>query len=81
MVRHLSATHPGQRRDEGSAVRYARTAEDEVFELPRVSRLGCCDCGLIHDVAWSVFGKRLFMRVRRNERATAQRRRHLKVKK
>ncbi len=40
----------------------------------------CCDCGLVHDVVWSYDKKtkELGMAVRRNNRATAQRRKSIK---
>ncbi len=51
-------------------------------------RLCCCDCGLVHDIEFRPFLKsrlidqrktKLEIRLRRNNRATAQIRRHLKT--
>lgn len=47
-------------------------------------RMGCCDCGLVHEMQFRVTGEydRVEFRVRRNNRATAQlRRRHKEEKK
>jgi hypothetical protein len=41
-------------------------------------RLACCDCGLVHDMEFRANGDAVEFRVRRNERATAARRRHAK---
>ncbi len=42
-------------------------------------RLACCDCGLVHDVVIvRGRGKELGIAARRNNRATAQRRRKVK---
>ena len=38
-------------------------------------RLACCDCNLVHDVVFVVEDGKLGMAARRNNRATAQRRR------
>jgi len=66
------------------------------WELPEMKgyRLGCCGCGLVHDVAFKVVSAtknpsseyeceelddetlRVLMRARRNNRSTAQIRRH-----
>lgn len=45
-------------------------------------KLGCCDCGLTHDMQFRVTDEydRVEFRVRRNNRATAQVRRHRKLK-
>lgn len=42
-------------------------------------RMGCCDCGLVHDMDFRVVGDRVEFRARRNERATAAKRRWKKV--
>lgn len=43
-------------------------------------RLTCCDCGLVHDMQFRVTDDydRVEFRARRNNRATAQVRRHMK---
>jgi hypothetical protein len=41
-------------------------------------RIACCDCGLVHDLAFSVGADdQIYMKAQRNRRATAQRRRHI----
>ena len=37
--------------------------------------LKCCDCGLVHDIAFVAQGKKIGVAARRNNRATAARRR------
>lgn len=40
-------------------------------------RFACCDCGLVHEFAFDVKGKKeLLMAMQRQKRATAQLRRH-----
>lgn len=43
-------------------------------------RIGCCDCGLVHDIVVCVNSKRrgsvIGIAAQRNERATGQKRRH-----
>lgn len=41
-------------------------------------RIACCDCGLVHDVLVVAKGKEIGIAARRNNRATAQRRRKKK---
>lgn len=63
--------------------RYVQRYDGEGFTVPvnEIYRLACCDCGLVHDVViTSEDGQPVGMAVRRNNRATAQRRRHLKKK-
>jgi len=57
--------------------RYTQRHDGEGFEVPlgEVYRLACCDCGLVHDVAFAYEDGRLGMAVRRNNNATAARRR------
>ena len=60
-------------------------AQDGVpMDVPKDWHLACCDCGLIHVFTFSFRkeGKTQFLQasVRRDNRATAQRRRHMKVK-
>lgn len=45
-------------------------------------RMACCDCGLVHEVQFKTHleGNVLLMRVRRLNRSTAAKRRHMKPK-
>lgn len=62
--------------------RYVKRKDGEGFNIRNreVFRLGCCDCGLVHNLVVSVRGKRrgfiLGIAAERNERATAAKRRH-----
>ncbi len=62
--------------------RYKQRVDGEGFEVPlgEVYRIACCDCGLVHDVVWVFEDGRLGMAARRNNRATAQKRRWRKAK-
>ncbi len=62
--------------------RYRQRADGEGFVVPlnEVYRLACCDCGLVHDVVWVYKKGELGMATRRNNRATAQKRRWRKAK-
>jgi hypothetical protein len=43
-----------------------------------VYRIACCDCGLVHDLEFRLDrDNQIYMRARRNRRATGQRRRYL----
>lgn len=58
--------------------RYKTLADAEGIELEsgKPFRFACCDCGLVHDVVIvSQDGKPVGFAVRRNKRATGQRRR------
>lgn len=58
--------------------RYKSRKDGEGFAVPSgdVYRLSCCDCGLVHDMVFvSDDGKPIGIAARRNNRATAQRRR------
>jgi len=62
--------------------KYIQRQDGEGFELPigKIYRLACCDCNLVHDVVFVVEDGKLAMAARRNNRATAQRRkRNVKV--
>ena len=63
--------------------RYVQRRDGEGFEVPvgEIYRLACCDCGLVHDVVFVVEGGNLGMAARRNNRATAQKRRRMKLRK
>ena len=62
------------------ARKYVQRVDEEGFEVPlmEIYRIACCDCGLVHDVVWAYEDGKLGMATRRNNRATAQRRRHMK---
>ena len=64
------------------ATRYKLRNDGEGFTIPSgvLYRLGCCDCGLVHDVVLvsSGKGKDIGFAARRNARATAQLRRKMK---
>lgn len=62
-------------------MKYVQRKDGEGFEVPsgEVYRLACCDCGLVHDIVLvSEDGKSIGFAARRNNRATAQRRRRRK---
>jgi hypothetical protein len=47
-------------------------------ESGEIMRLACCDCGLIHDIAFAIEENgKIGVALKRNNRATAQRRRKL----
>ena len=64
--------------------KYTQRYDEEGFVVPldELYRLACCDCGLVHDVVFSYDNQtgELGMATRRNNRATAQRRRSIKDK-
>jgi hypothetical protein len=63
--------------------RYKQRKDYEGFEVPSATiyKIACCDCGLVHDFVFiSEDGKPIGIAVRRNNRATAQRRRHIAIK-
>lgn len=62
--------------------KYIQRQDGEGFEIPqgKVFRLACCDCGLVHDFVVVVEDGELGMAARRNNRATAQRRRNRRGK-
>ena len=49
------------------------------MEPGKVTRWACCDCGLVHDIAFVVEGGVIGVAVHRNNRATAQRRVRIKL--
>ena len=59
---------------------YIQEPDDGFVPLLRVRKIACCDCGLIH--LWELTKRRLKgktvygFRIRRDNRATAQYRRH-----
>jgi len=61
-------------------MRYRKRKDGEGFTVPsgKVYRMACCDCDLVHDFVFvSEDGKPIGVAARRNNRATAQRRRKL----
>ena len=46
-----------------------------------VIRFACCDCGLVHDVAFAYEDGEIGIALRRNTRSTAQRRRQMRNRK
>lgn len=66
-------------------MRYAKHSLDESgwtewFKPALGYRIGCCDCGLVHDMEFRMKRGQVQIRARRNERATAAKRRHRKTK-
>lgn len=60
-------------------MRYIQRQDGEGFEVPSgtLYRIACCDCGLVHDFVFvSEDSKPIGIASRRNNRATAQRRRN-----
>ena len=58
--------------------RYTQRQDGKAWTIPSgsIHRMACCDCGLVHDmVLVSEDGKPIGIAVRRNNRATAARRR------
>jgi uncharacterized Zn finger protein len=63
--------------------RYFQIIDGEGFTLPSGEkvRFACCDCGLVHDMVVVTHDRKpVGVAMRRNNRSTAQRRRHLKAK-
>ena len=58
-------------------MKYIQRWDDEPFEVKsgEMTRWACCDCGLVHDIAFVAQGKKIGVAARRNNRATAARRR------
>jgi hypothetical protein len=48
---------------------------DWVIPNMKLYKLGCCDCGLVHDIKFKVDKKQALFKIRRNNRATGQIRR------
>lgn len=63
-------------------MKYPYAKVNEWFSLPKTWHVACCDCGLIHKMEFRVNPDTAIfeVRVNRNNRATAQRRRGMKVK-
>jgi hypothetical protein len=57
--------------------KYTKPKENEWIQpIKKGYKLGCCDCGLVHDMDFRIHNGRVQFRVRRNYRSTAQMRRH-----
>jgi hypothetical protein len=58
------------------ALKYTKTYNNEWFRVKRpIWNMACCDCGLVHAVRFHVSGRKIFMAVIRDNRATAAKRR------
>ena len=57
--------------------KYKNLLDGDSFEIKNKEtfRLACCDCGLVHLVCGASDGKRIGIAMKRDKRATAQRRR------
>lgn len=53
-----------------------RSTKNPPLPEGKVFRLACCDCGLVHDFVLVPEGDLIGIAAKRNNRATAQRRRH-----
>lgn len=58
-------------------VKYQQVEDGIWYHQPKKDKTACCDCGLVHDVEWRMKNGKLEMRFFRNNRATAQVRRHM----
>lgn len=66
-----------------SVRKYVQRLDGEGFTINsgELTRIACCDCGLVHDmVLVSEDGKPIGVAAKRNNRATAQRRRQVNVR-
>lgn len=64
-------------------MRYKQRKDNEEFAIINggIHRIACCDCGLVHDIKFRIISKKYIgLTPQRNNRATAQRRLHLKSK-
>jgi hypothetical protein len=64
-------------------MKYTQRADNEGFAVPSGEkyRIACCDCGLVHDFVFiAQDGKEIGIAARRNDQATASRRRGLPKK-
>jgi hypothetical protein len=79
----LSGDHNQTGRGMPSA-KYTKRTDGEGWDVPsgQIYRIACCDCGLVHDFVFvSSNGEPIGIAARRNERATAQRRRKITINK
>lgn len=61
--------------------KYKQRTDNEGFEVPssQIYRIACCDCGLVHDFVFvSQDGNPIGIAAKRNNRATAQRRKNIR---
>lgn len=59
---------------------YKKVKENEWQQPIRKGyKMRCCDCGLVHDMDFRIYLGRVQLRARRNNRATAQIRKHKKT--
>lgn len=59
--------------------KYIQMSEDATFELSRVFKTACCDCGLVHKWTFSETKEGKFIyRIKVDKKATAQIRRKIK---
>ena len=58
-------------------MKYVQRQDGEGFEVPNggITRWACCDCGLVHDIAFVAQDGEIGVAARRNRRATSARRR------
>lgn len=62
-------------------MKYEQGYENEWIQpVMKGYRLGCCDCGLVHDMDFRIVSGRVQFKVKRNNRATGQKRRYKKIK-
>lgn len=57
-------------------------AHDNEWVQPKMDdyAIRCCDCGLVHKIAFKIKGKQVYLKFTRDNRATGQVRRHQKIK-
>jgi hypothetical protein len=55
-----------------------RDGEGVTVNPGEIVKFACCDCGLVHDVAFAYENGEIGIALRRNVRATAQRRRQMR---
>lgn len=60
--------------------RYIQDDGDEFFKLGKGWRQMCCSCGLVHDHITRKIDGEVWIKVQRNEKATAAARRKLRKK-
>jgi len=64
-------------------IKFTQRYDGEGFTQPTkaIVHWACCDCGLVHDIVFAAGNKRkIAVAVRRNKRATANKRRSNKIK-
>lgn len=59
-------------------MRFHRPQKNEwVYPVRNGYKLACCDCGLVHEIDFRAENGKVKFRVRRNNRSTAMKRRHM----